>query len=60
MNLDHERQLSRKAADGFWPLQVVCIPENSARQKFESPPLPTRMNAGFPQKLLTFSEKYGN
>jgi len=27
---------------------------------FESPPLKTRMVAGFPQKLLTFSGKYGN
>ncbi len=27
---------------------------------FESPALKTRMVAGFPQKLLTFSEKYGN
>jgi len=27
---------------------------------FESPPLKTRMDAGFPQKLLTFSGKYGN
>jgi hypothetical protein len=26
---------------------------------FESPLLPTPMNAGFPQKLLTFSGKYG-
>jgi hypothetical protein len=28
--------------------------------KFESPPLPTRMDTGFPQKLLTFSAKYGD
>ncbi len=27
---------------------------------FESPQLKTRVDAGFPQKLLTFSEKYGN
>ncbi len=27
---------------------------------FESPALKTRMVAGFPQKLLTFSAKYGD
>jgi|LauGreDrversion4_2_1035121.scaffolds.fasta_scaffold08228_11 hypothetical protein len=30
------------------------------RKKFESPALKTRMVAGFPQKLLTFSAKYGD
>jgi hypothetical protein len=28
--------------------------------RFESLPLKTRMDAGFPQKLLTFSAKYGD
>jgi hypothetical protein len=28
--------------------------------RFESPPLPNRMNAGLPKKLLTFSAKYGD
>jgi hypothetical protein len=31
-----------------------------AAKHFESPPLETRMNHGFPQKLLTFSRQYGN
>ena len=31
-----------------------------AQIQFESPPLKTRMDAGLPQKLLTFSEKYGD
>jgi hypothetical protein len=43
-----------------WPSQVVCIPVESAQQKFESPPLPKRMDTGFPKKLLTFSAKYGD
>ena len=43
-----------------WPSQVGCISEEPAQQKFEPPSLPTRMDAGFPQKLLTFSGKYGN
>ena len=47
-------------ADCFWPSQVVCISGDPAQQKFESPPLKTRMVAGFPQKLLTFSGKYGD
>jgi hypothetical protein len=38
----------------------ICISEEPAQQKFESLPLKTRMDAGFPQKLLTFSAKYGN
>jgi hypothetical protein len=47
-------------ADCFWPSQVVCISGDPAQQKFESPLLKTRMVAGFPQKLLTFSGKYGD
>jgi hypothetical protein len=38
----------------------ICISEEPAQQKFESTPPATRMVAGFLQKLLTFSAKYGN
>jgi hypothetical protein len=43
----------------FWPTLVVCTSWDPTRQKFESPALKTRMVARFPQKLLTFSAKYG-
>jgi hypothetical protein len=46
--------------DCSWPTQIVCISGDQAQKKFESPTLPTRMHAGFPQELLTFSEKYGD
>lgn len=43
-----------------------CTEQNSSGEikrsisNFESPPVQTRMNHGLPQKLLTFSGKYGN
>jgi hypothetical protein len=35
----------------------ICISEEPAQQKFESPPPATSMDTGFPQKLLTFFGK---